>query len=64
MLDRRAFLLSGLAVYGVSARELFAAGPALQNPEVSDLAVHAGRVLRRSGTRRRRPVDAACASIR
>ena len=32
MLDRRAFLLSGLAAYGVSARELFAAGPALQNP--------------------------------
>ena len=33
MLDRRAFLLSGLAAYGVSARELFAAGPALQNPK-------------------------------
>ncbi len=33
MLDRRAFLLSGLAVYGASARELFAAGPALQNPK-------------------------------
>ncbi len=32
MLDRRAFLLSGLAAYSVSARELFAAGPALQNP--------------------------------
>ena len=32
MLDRRAFLLSGLAVYGASARELFAAGPALQSP--------------------------------
>ena len=31
MLDRRAFLLSGLAVYGASARELFAAAPALQN---------------------------------
>jgi alkaline phosphatase D len=31
MLDRRAFLLSGLAIYGASARELFAA-PALQNP--------------------------------
>ena len=61
MLDRRAFLLSGLAAYGVSARELFAAGPALQNPEVSDLAVHARRVLRRSGARRCRPLDAACA---
>jgi alkaline phosphatase D len=33
MLDRRAFLLSGLAVYGASARELFAAGPALQSPK-------------------------------
>ena len=33
MLDRRAFLLGGLAVYGASARELFAAGPALQNPK-------------------------------
>jgi alkaline phosphatase D len=33
MLDRRAFLLSGLAVYGAPARELFAAGPALQNPK-------------------------------
>jgi alkaline phosphatase D len=32
MLDRRAFLLSGLAMYGASARELFAAGAALQNP--------------------------------
>src|SRR5687767_4138054 len=32
MLDRRAFLLSGLAVYGASARELFAAGPPLQSP--------------------------------
>lgn len=35
MLDRRAFLLSGLAMYGASARELFAAGPALQNPRFS-----------------------------
>ena len=33
MLDRRAFILSGLAAYGASARELFAAGPALQNPK-------------------------------
>ena len=33
MLDRRAFLLSGLAAYGASARELFAAGAALQNPK-------------------------------
>ena len=33
MLDRRAFLLSGLAVYGASAKELFAAGRALQNPK-------------------------------
>jgi len=33
MLDRRAFLLSGLAAYSLSARELFAAGPALQNPK-------------------------------
>jgi len=32
MLDRRGFLLSGLAACGVSAHELFAAGPALQNP--------------------------------
>ena len=32
MLDRRAFLLSGLAVYGASARELFA-GRAAQNPK-------------------------------
>jgi alkaline phosphatase D len=31
MLDRRAFLLSGLAVYGATARELFARS-ALQNP--------------------------------
>ena len=35
MLDRRAFLLSGLAMYGASARELFAAGPAVQNPKFS-----------------------------
>jgi alkaline phosphatase D len=33
MLDRRAFLLSGLAVYGAPARQLFAAGPALQSPK-------------------------------
>lgn len=33
MLDRRAFLLSGLAVYGASARELFAGGAALQSPK-------------------------------
>jgi alkaline phosphatase D len=33
MLDRRAFILSGLAAYGASARDLFAAGPALQNPK-------------------------------
>jgi len=32
MLDRRAFLLSGLAAYGMSARELFA-GAAQQNPK-------------------------------
>ena len=32
MLDRRAFLLSGLAAYGASAQHLFAAGRALQNP--------------------------------
>src|SRR4026207_1685782 len=32
MLDRRAFLLSGLAMYGAPARELFA-GRALQNPK-------------------------------
>jgi alkaline phosphatase D len=32
MLDRRAFLLSGLALYGASARELFA-GAALQSPK-------------------------------
>ena len=32
MLDRRAFLLSGLALYGASARELFAGKAALQNP--------------------------------
>ena len=61
MLDRRAFLLSGLAAYSVSARELFAAGPALQNPRFPTLAVHAGGVLRRPGTRRGRPLDTACA---
>src|SRR5918995_2610017 len=33
MLDRRAFILSGLAAYGASARELFGAGRALQNPK-------------------------------
>ena len=33
MLDRRAFLLSGLAVYGASARELFPAERALQTPK-------------------------------
>src|SRR5688572_19505693 len=33
MLDRRAFLLSGLAVYGASARQLFADGPAVQSPK-------------------------------
>ncbi len=32
MLDRRAFLLSSLALYGAPARELFAAAPGLQNP--------------------------------
>ncbi len=32
MLDRRAFLLSGLAVYGASARGLFAAERTLQSP--------------------------------
>ncbi len=32
MLDRRSFLLSGLALYGAQARELFAARP-LQNPK-------------------------------
>jgi len=35
MLDRRAFLLSGLALYGASARELFASRAALQNPKFS-----------------------------
>jgi alkaline phosphatase D len=34
MVNRRAFLLSGLALYGASARELFA-GLALQNPSFS-----------------------------
>ena len=58
MLDRRAFLLSGLAMYGASARELFAAGPALQNPKFLHVAVYARRLLRRSQRRRRRPVDA------
>jgi alkaline phosphatase D len=33
MLDRRAFLLSGLAFYGASARDLFAGRAALQNPK-------------------------------
>ncbi len=33
MLDRRAFLLSGLALYGASARELLAGGQAVQNPK-------------------------------
>ncbi len=33
MLDRRAFLLSGLALYGASARELFAGEAAQQNPK-------------------------------
>ena len=33
MLDRRAFLLSGLALYGASARDLFAGRAALQNPK-------------------------------
>ena len=32
MIDRRAFLLSGMAAYGASARQLFAAAPALQHP--------------------------------
>ena len=35
MLDRRAFVLSGLAAYAASARELFAGGPSLQNPRFS-----------------------------
>ena len=35
MLNRRAFLLSGLAIYGAPARELFAAGVALQSPRFS-----------------------------
>jgi alkaline phosphatase D len=35
MLNRRAFLLSGLAIYGAPARELLAAGAALQNPRFS-----------------------------
>jgi alkaline phosphatase D len=35
MLNRREFVLSGLALYGPSARELFAAGPAAQNPRFS-----------------------------
>ncbi len=34
MLDRRAFLLSGLALYAGSARELLASRPALQNPKL------------------------------
>ncbi len=33
MLDRRAFLLSGLAAYGASARALFAGGAVLQRPK-------------------------------
>jgi alkaline phosphatase D len=33
MLDRRAFLLSGLAAYGASARVLFAGGSVLQSPK-------------------------------
>src|SRR5262245_37649621 len=33
MLDRRAFLLSGLAAYGASARALFAGGSAWQSPK-------------------------------
>jgi alkaline phosphatase D len=35
MLNRRAFLLSGLALYGAPAGELFAAGAALQSPRFS-----------------------------
>ncbi len=35
MVHRRAFLLSGLALYGASARELFAGGAPLQNPKFS-----------------------------
>jgi alkaline phosphatase D len=35
MVDRRAFLLGGLALYGASARPLFAGRPALQNPRFS-----------------------------
>src|SRR6266540_3054546 len=35
MLNRRAFLLSGLAVYGASARDLFAGASAVQNPRFS-----------------------------
>jgi len=33
MLDRRAFLLGGLALYGASARQMFAAERAVQNPK-------------------------------
>jgi len=33
MLDRRAFLLSGLTAYGASARALFAGGAVLQSPK-------------------------------
>ena len=35
MLNRRAFRLSGLAIYGAPARELLAAGSTLQNPKFS-----------------------------
>jgi alkaline phosphatase D len=35
MVNRRAFLLSGLALYGASARDLFAGPPARQNPRFS-----------------------------
>ena len=58
MLDRRAFLLSGLAVYGASARELFAAGPALQSPKFPTSPFTLGVCSGRSGARQRRAVDA------
>ena len=35
MLNRRAFLLSGLAMYAASSRGLFSAARPLQNPKLS-----------------------------
>ena len=59
MLDRRAFLLSGLAAYSVSARDLFAAASgAAESPGFRHRRLRSAW-LRRPGTRRRRPLDAA-----